>query len=143
MKNIKILIKIIYLISSTIFLGCESKQENLPKVDKVGVEKENNDPDCVEYVALWSAGEVAAKIGKDRKWVFLNYTVDVWKYETSSENNSKISKLRASSYAEIVEVTENDFKVIAPIDKKIGWINKSHVKSITDKNRVTKALCGD
>ncbi len=101
------------------------------------------DTNCVKHIALWSAQEIADELGKTKKWVFLNYTVDVWKNETSSEKNSKISKLRASSYAEIIKVTEDDYKVIAPIDKKIGWINKSHVKSVTDKNRITKALCGD
>ena len=101
------------------------------------------DTNCVKHIALWSSQEIADQIGRTKKWVFLNYTVDIWQNETYSENNSKISKLRASSYAEIVDVTEDDYKVIAPIDKKVGWINKSHVKSITYKNRLTKALCGD
>lgn len=137
----KILIKTIYLISSTIFLGCESKQENLPKVDKVGVEKENNDPDCVEYVALWSAGEVAAKIGKDRKWVFLNYTVDIWDNPPSIEKGNVVSKLRASSYARILEKGVKDYKVESPIDKSVGWLSKKHVKTISWKNPETNKLC--
>tara|TARA_B100000029_G_scaffold75196_1_gene66924 strand:- start:3406 stop:4044 length:639 start_codon:yes stop_codon:yes gene_type:complete len=99
------------------------------------------DTNCVKFIALWSSEEIAKETGKTKKWVFLNYTVDVWDKNTSSKQKNVIAKLRASSYAEIIDVTEEDFKVKAPIGGKIGWINKSHVKSIVNKNRVTKELC--
>ena len=102
-----------------------------------------SDTNCVKFVALWSSSEIAEKLGKSKKWVFLNYTVDVLKNESHTINNKKISKLRASSYAEIIDFTDSDFKVRSPIDNKIGWINKSHVKSVVDKNRKTKKLCGN
>ena len=102
-----------------------------------------SDTNCVKFVALWSSSEIAEQLGKSKKWVFLNYTVDVLKNESHTVNNKNISKLRASSYAEIIDFTDNDFKVKSPIDNKIGWINKSHVKSVVDKNRKTKELCGN
>ena len=99
------------------------------------------DTNCVKFIALWSSEEVAKKINKSKKWVFLNYKVDVWDKNTSNKQKKIISKLNASSYAEIIDFTEEDYKVKAPIGGKIGWINKSHVKSIVNKNRITKALC--
>ena len=101
------------------------------------------DTNCVKFIALWSAEEIAQEIGQTKKWVFLNYTVDVWNQNTSSENKEKITKLRASSYAELIDVNEEDFKIKAPMDGKIGWINKSHVKSIVNKNRLTRKLCDE
>ena len=99
------------------------------------------DTNCVKFVALWSSAEIAKEIDKTKKWVFLNYTVDVWDKNTSNNQKKVIAKLRASSYAEIIDFTEEDYKVKAPIGGKVGWINKSHVKSIVNKNRVTKELC--
>ena len=99
------------------------------------------DTNCVKFVALWSSEEIAKEIDKTKKWVFLNYTVDVWDKNTSNNQKKVIAKLRASSYAEIIDFTEEDYKVKAPIGGKGGWINKSHVKSIVHKNRVTKELC--
>ena len=56
--------------------GCKEKTlEKAPKVKRMIV---NDNPDCVDFVALWSAGEIAEKIGKDKKWVFLNYTITLW-----------------------------------------------------------------
>ena len=53
-----------------------------PKTRKLCNEKSvnnNNDfENCVEYVALWSATDIAKQIGKTKKWVFMNYRVDIW-----------------------------------------------------------------
>ncbi len=141
MKNKKIIFMISLLILSLLFLGCESKVENANKVYKVEVKKENYDPDCVEFVALWPAGDIAKKIGKDKKWVFLNYRVDIWDTPPSEQKGSVVSKLRASSYARIIEKRDEDYKVESPIDKTVGWLSKEHVKTISWKNPKTKKLC--
>ena len=102
----------------------------------------NDDPDCVEFVALWSAGDIAKKIGKDRKWVFLNYTVNLWDTPPTDGIGNFVGKLRASSYARIIEKRGDDYKVESPINQVQGWISNEHVKTISKKNPKTKALCG-
>ena len=99
------------------------------------------DTNCVKFVALWDSETISQKIKKSKRWVFRNYTVDVWDRNTSSNKKNKVTKLRASSYAEIIDFNGNDYLVKAPIDDKIGWINKSHVKSISIKNKLTRKLC--
>lgn len=141
MKNKKIISMFSLLILSLLFFGCESKVENASKVDTVEVKKENYDPDCVEFVALWPAGDIAKKIGKDKKWVFLNYRVDIWDTPPSEQKGSVVSKLRASSYARIIEKRDEYYKVESPIDKTLGWLSKEHVKTISWKNPKTKKLC--
>ena len=80
------------------------------------------------------------KIGKDRKWVFLNYTVDLWDIPPTQGEGNIVGVLRASSYARIIEIKDDDYKVLSP--KKIeGWINKEHVKTISRKNPKTNKLC--
>ena len=100
-----------------------------------------SDEECVDFVALWPAGDISKKIGKDKKWVFLNYTVDIWDSPPSEKPGNVVGKLRASSYARIIERTENDYLVESPITKTHGWLNKSHVKTISKKNIKTRKLC--
>ncbi len=100
-----------------------------------------DDPDCVEFVALWSAGDIADRIGKDKKWVFLNYTVDLYDAPPTYSSGDIVGKLRASSYARIIATKGDDYKVESPVGQIQGWISKEHVKTISKKNPKTRKLC--
>jgi len=99
------------------------------------------DTNCVKFVALWDSQTIADEIGESKRWVFRNYTVDVWDKNTSNKGKNKITKLRASSYAELLGFNGEDYLIKSPTDKKIGWINKKHVKTFSMKNRITRKLC--
>ena len=101
----------------------------------------SDDPNCVEFVALWAAGDIAEKLGKDKKWVFLNYTVDLWDVPPTYENGNIIGKLRASSYARIIARMGDDYKVESPVNQVQGWLSKEHVKTTSWKNPKTRKLC--
>ena len=116
--------------------GCVKNNENNNKVSKIDA-----NPDCVEFVALWDAGTIADRIGRDKKWVFLNYTIDLWDTPPMESEGNSVGELRASSYARIIEVKGDDYKVESPMNLAHGWINKEHVKTISKKNPKTKALC--
>ena len=126
-----------------LFEGCNK----YPKTEKSDMSKQtpaiaaNADPDCVEFVALWPAGDIAEKLGKDKKWVFLNYTVDLWNIPPSDGEGTTVGLLSASSYARIIEKRGDDYKVESPINQVHGWISKDHVKTISKKNPKTKKLC--
>ena len=135
----------------SIFLGCIAvlsigcnkvlRTQETSTVEKAPAVVENVDPDCVEYVALWAAGDIAERIGKDRKWVFLNYTVDLWDVPPIEGEGNTVGKLRASSYARIIEKREDDYKVESPINQVQGWISNEHVKTTSWKNPKTRKLC--
>ena len=141
----RIILRIIYLsmLLLIIFIcGCtKDKKIEKPSVSQGKQMVMNDDPDCVEFVALWSAGEIAKKIGKDRKWVFLNYTVDLWDTPPLEGEGTTVGLLRASSYARIIEKRGNDYKVESPINQVQGWISTDHVKTISWKNPKTRKLC--
>jgi len=141
----RIILRIIYLsiLLLIIFIcGCtKDKKTDQPSVSQEKQMVVNDDPDCVEFVALWSAGEIAKKIGKDKKWVFLNYTVNLWNTPPTDGIGNIVGKLRASSYARIIEKRGDDYKVESPINQVQGWISNEHVKTISKKNPKTKALC--
>ena len=126
-----------------LFIGCnkDMKTQKTSAVEKTPAVAENVDPDCVEYVALWAAGDIAERIGKDRKWVFLNYTVDLWNVPPADGEGNTVGKLRASSYARIIEKREDDYKVESPVNQVQGWISNEHVKTTSWKNPKTRKLC--
>ena len=125
-----------------IVFGCTTDKKVQKKAIKPKIEKvQNTNLDCVEFVALWPAGDIAKKLGKDKKWVFLNYTVTLWDIPPTEGESNSIGKLRASSYARIIEKRGDDYKVESPMNQVHGWINKEHVKTISMKNPKTKALC--
>ena len=128
---------------AVIFIGCNKdlKTQESSSVEKAPAVAENVDPDCVEYVALWAAGDIAERLGKDRKWVFLNYTVDLWDVPPAEGEGNTVGKLRASSYARIIEKREDDYKVESPINQVQGWISNEHVKTTSWKNPKTRKLC--
>ena len=128
---------------AVLFIGCNKdlKTQETSSVEKAPAVAENVDPDCVEYVALWAAGDIAERLGKDRKWVFLNYTVDLWDVPPADGEGNTVGKLRASSYARIIEKREDDYKVESPINQVQGWISNEHVKTTSWKNPKTRKLC--
>jgi len=128
---------------AVLFIGCNKdlKTQETSSVEKAPAVVENVDPDCVEYVALWAAGDISERIGKDRKWVFLNYTVDLWDVPPAEGEGNTVGKLRASSYARIIEKREDDYKVESPINQVQGWISNEHVKTTSWKNPKTRKLC--
>ena len=128
---------------AVLFIGCNKdlKTQETSSVEKAPAVAGNVDPDCVEYVALWAAGDIAERLGKDRKWVFLNYTVDLWDTPPAEGEGNTVGKLRASSYARIIEKREDDYKVESPINQVQGWISNEHVKTTSWKNPKTRKLC--
>ena len=128
---------------AVLFIGCNKdlKTQETSAVEKIPAVAENVDPDCVEYVALWAAGDISERLGKDKKWVFLNYTVDLWDTPPAEGEGNRVGKLRASSYARIIEKREDDYKVESPVNQVQGWISNEHVKTTSWKNPKTRKLC--
>ena len=137
------LLSIFSVCTAVIFIGCnkDMKTQETSAIEKTPAVAENVDPDCVEYVALWAAGDISERIGKDKKWVFLNYTVDLWDTPPEEGEGNTVGKLRASSYARIIEKREDDYKVESPINQVQGWISNEHVKTTSWKNPKTRKLC--
>jgi hypothetical protein len=128
---------------AVLFIGCNKdlKTQETSAVEKIPAVAENVDPDCVEYVALWAAGDISERLGKDKKWVFLNYTVDLWDTPPADGEGNIVGKLRASSYARIIEKREDDYRVESPVNQVQGWISNEHVKTTSWKNPKTRKLC--
>ena len=143
LSNNKVKQIIVITLIALLFESCnkEAKTEKSDTNQKTPAVAENIDPDCVEFVALWAAGDIAERTGKDKKWVFLNYTVDLWDALPVKSEGNVVWKLRASSYARIIEKRRDDYKVESPVNQVQGWISNEHVKTTSWKNPKTKKLC--
>ena len=120
----------------------ESKSNLHQKKPQINYSNIQDSDDCVDYVALWSAEDISKELGLNKKWVFLNYTVDLWDLPPSDPRPGDIvGELRASSYARIIDRTDNEYLVESPMTKVHGWLDKTHVKSVTKKTIKTKKLC--
>ena len=97
---------------------------------------------CVDFVALWSASDIAEQTGMNKRWVFRNYTVEIWDIPPSDPRPGRIiDELKASSYAMIIDSTDSEYLVESPMTGTHGWLDKTHVKTISRKNPKTKKLC--
>ena len=134
---------IVITLIALLFESCnkEAKTEKFDTNQKTPALAENTDSDCVEFVALWAAGDIAERTGKDKKWVFLNYTIDLLDIPPSQSEGNVVGKLRASSYARIIEKRGGDYKVESPVNQVQGWISNEHVKTTSWKNPKTRKLC--
>ena len=143
LSNNKVKQIIVITLIALLFESCnkEAKTEKSDTNQKTPTMAENTDPDGVEFVALWAAGDIAERIGKDRKWVFLNYTVDLWDMPPAESEGNVVGKLRASSYARIIEKRGDDYNVESPVNQVQGWISNKHVKTTSWKNPKTRKLC--
>ena len=127
---------------AALFIGCnkDMKTQESSSVKMAPAVAENVDPDCVEYVALWSASDIAERTGKDKKWVMFNYTFDLWDIPPSEGKGNIVGKINVSTYGRIIEKRVDAYKIESP-RKEIGWISATHVKSISWKNPKTRKLC--
>ena len=143
LSNNKVKQIIVITLIALLFESCnkEAKTEKSDTNQKTSAVAQNMDPDCVEFVALWAASDIAERIGKDKKWVFLNYTVDLWDMPPAESEGNVVGKLRASSYARIIEKRGDDYKVESPVNQLQGWISNEHVKTTSWKNPKTRKLC--
>ena len=140
--------KIIILITalglgSLLIISCKKniKTEKPVTLSYTQDPKHNENPDCVDFIALWSSGDIAKQIGRTKKWVFRNYTVDLWNMPPAEGLGNKVGELRASSYARIIEKRGDDYMVESPVNQVQGWLSGEHVKTISRKNPKTRALC--
>ncbi|MCH8272410.1 MAG: hypothetical protein IIB41_04050 [Candidatus Marinimicrobia bacterium] len=101
-----------------------------------------SDEDCVEFVSLIPASEVAKEFGKSELWVLSNYQVNLWgKPPSSGYRGRKVGEMISGSNARLIEKRGNDYLVISPKDKSKGWISNIQVKSIVTLNPKTFKSC--
>jgi len=100
--------------------------------------KANN---CIEFVELLSADEVAIEMGKTVSWVLANWRINLWEKPSTSGKGRKVGEMYVGSYPRLIRTSGSDYLVVSPLDKSEGWVNKIQAKGIIKKNPVTLEMC--
>ena len=97
--------------------------------------------DCVEYIECLSAKEVAEEYGRTEDWVSANYKINIWEKTTENGNGGMVGQITCGSRALIIDRMGDDYKVLSPINKSIGWINRIHISKTLYQDPKTLEKC--
>ena len=128
---------ILCLVAIGIIIISNYKNDVEPNISK----NSTKDSNCVEFVALLSANEVATEMGKTVSWVLANWRINLWEKPSESGKGRKVGEMYVGSDARLIRTSGSDYLVVSPLDKSEGWINKIQTKGIIRKNPETLKLC--
>jgi len=97
--------------------------------------------DCVEYIALVSAKDLAREFGWTESYVLQNHRVNVWEKTTSNGRGRVVGEMYPGSNARILDRSGDDFKIVSPLDNSIGWVNEVQVDRTLYRNPNTREIC--
>jgi hypothetical protein len=142
------------LLNILVSINCQQHKSNdevKPAVDIVSnntpaqnvVITESKESDCQEFIELHSASYLANEYGKSEMWVLNNLKINLWQKTSANNKGKKTGELLPGSRARIIEKGREDYKVISPYDKKIGWISKIQISKTLMQNVNTFESCSD
>ena len=98
--------------------------------------------ECVKVVVLHPAKYIAGQYGKSVKWVYASgKKINVWQRSSAHGKGKKVGEMMVGSRAKILSETANDYKIISPLDKSVGWVNRVQVSRTQYQDSVTREKC--
>jgi len=130
----------IVLMSLFLFSCANSSKSSSTNNYSQKTEKTENQ-DCVEYIALVSAKDLAREFGWTESYVLQNHRVNVWEKTTSNGRGRVVGEMYPGSNARILDRSGDDFKIVSPLDNSIGWVNEVQVDRTLYRNPNTREIC--
>ncbi len=98
--------------------------------------------ECQKVVVLHPIEYVAEQYGKSVKWMYAqDKKINIWQKLSSEGKGRKVGEMRIGSHAKILSEAENDYKIVSPLDKSIGWVSKVQVSRTQYQDSVTREKC--
>ena len=101
--------------------------------------------ECKKHIELKSVAHKAKVLEKSEAWVLANLKLSIWKYPKDSSGSrqtlERVGQILPGSRAVILEELEDDYKIISPYDKSVGWISKIQVEKTLMQDTVTREPC--
>ncbi len=98
--------------------------------------------ECIEVVVLHPASYIAQQYGRSVNWVYASgKKINIWENSSEYKKGKKVGELRIGSHAKILIKKENDYKIVSPYDKNIGWINKIQIERTQYQDSKTHEKC--
>ena len=130
----------IVLINLFLFSCANSSKSSSTNNYSQKTEKTENQ-DCVEFIALVSAKDLAREFGWTESYVLQNHRVNVWEKTTSNGRGRVVGEMYPGSNARILDRSGDDFKIVSPLDNSIGWVNEVQVDRTHYQNPNTYEKC--
>ncbi len=124
-------------------IGCPGEQGS-GVVDEPGEQGSGvvgEQSDCVPFVALVSAADLAEELGKSELWVVSSYRINVWSKTSHNGKGSAVGKIIPGSRARLLDEDEDDYRIKSPLDGSEGWIGQIQVERIVMQNPETNRIC--
>ena len=96
---------------------------------------------CLEYIECLSVKEVAKEYGRTEDWVSANHKINIWEKTTENGKGVMVGEMRCGSRALIIDREGEDYKVLSPINKSIGWVNGIHISKTLYQDPKTLEKC--
>lgn len=124
----------------------QSMQQTVEKPEKKATKTTHPEPtrnnNCEKVIVLHSAKRLAQEYGKTEKWIYAaGIMINLWEKPSSQGKGHKVGQMYPGSHANILEETTDDYKVISPLDKSVGWINKIQVSRTQFQDSKTRKEC--
>jgi len=98
--------------------------------------------ECQKVIELHSAAKLGEAYGKSEKWVYASgKKINLWEKPSHLGKGRKVGEMYPGSRAKIIKEVGNDYKVISPLDKSVGWINKMQVNKTSYQDSQTHKSC--
>tara|TARA_R110002012_G_scaffold322075_1_gene554640 strand:- start:6610 stop:7074 length:465 start_codon:yes stop_codon:yes gene_type:complete len=116
----------------------ETKPKRKTDRDKIA---ELKSQDCAKFISLLSAKELAREFGWTEDYVLRNHRINVWEKTTFNGKGKVVGKMYPGSNALLLERSGDDFKIVSPLDRSIGWVNEVQVYRTLYQNPKTNGRC--
>ena len=114
---------------------------SMPKESEIYISN-NPNSECVDFVSLVPASEIAKELGKSELWVLSNYMINLWeKPPSEGYRGKKVGEMISGSNARLIEWGKEGYLVISQKDKSRGWISEIQVKKVIKLNPKTFESC--
>jgi len=144
-KSLNVALVIIVGVALIGCFGDNKKSKSPPIVSKKNTDmelvRELKKKDCVEFIALVSAKDLATEFGWTESYVLNNHRINVWGKTTANGKFPKVGEMHPGSNALILERSGDDYKILSPLDNSIGWVNEVQVNRTHYQNPTTFKEC--
>ena len=127
----KVLVIIVAIVAFANYMGPSKKKDFANHMEK----------DCAEFIVCLSAKKIAKEYGRTEMWAVANYEVNVWEKTSANGKGKNVGKMRCNSRALIIDRSGEDYKILSPLDKSIGWVNKVQIENTIYQNPNTYEDC--
>ena len=126
-----------------VIVGCSKEPTQTTPTKNVDMElvEALKKKDCAEFIVCLSAKKIAKEYGKTEMWAVANYEVNVWEKTSANGKGKNVGKMRCNSRALIIDRSGDDYKILSPLDKSIGWVNKVQIENTIYQNPNTYEDC--